>query len=225
MIELQAVERRYVMSGQTVRALAGVDLRVARGEFVAITGASGSGKSTLLNILGCLDHPDAGRYLLNGEDVSALDDEATSAVRNRRIGFVFPSFHLLPRLTVLENVLLPLRFCDTPDPDEESRVRHLLARVVLGERSGHRPNELSCGQMQRAAIARALVMQPSLLLADEPTGNLASRSAADVMALIRELHEGGQTVVVVTHDPDIAVNAPRQVRLRDGRVEHDGARL
>jgi putative ABC transport system ATP-binding protein len=223
MISLQGVERRYVMSGQTVRALDGVDLHVGRGEFVAITGASGSGKSTLLNILGCLDHPDAGSYRLDGVDVAGLDDEATSELRNRRVGFVFQSFHLLPRLTVLENVLLPLRFCAQPDPGAEARAAALLQRVGLGDRTGHRPNQLSGGQMQRAAIARALVMQPALLLADEPTGNLDSKSAADVMGLIRELHEGGQTVVLVTHDPDIAANAPRQVRLRDGRIDHDSA--
>src|SRR5690606_22429849 len=182
---------------------------------------SGSGKSTLLNILGCLDHPDAGRYLLDGVDVSGLDDEATSELRNRRVGFVVQSFHLLPRRSVLENALLPLRLRATPEPGAPGRAEALLARVGLAERSDHRPNQLSGGQMQRAAIARALVMQPALLLADEPTGNLDSKSAADVMALIRELHAGGQTVVLVTHDNDIAANAPRQVRLKDGRIEHD----
>lgn len=223
MIELQQVERRYVMSGQVVRALDGVDLRIAQGEFVAITGASGSGKSTLLNVLGCLDHPDAGRYRLEGVDVATLDDEAASTIRNRRIGFVFQSFHLLPRLTVRENVLLPRRYCDQPDPDAEARAERLLQRVGLSERMHHRPLELSGGQMQRAAIARALLMQPALLLADEPTGNLDSKSAADVLALIEELHAGGQTIVLVTHDHDVAARAPRQVRLKDGRIEHDSA--
>ena len=224
MIQLQGVERRYAMSGQVVRALDGVDLSIGRGEFVALTGASGSGKSTLLNILGCLDQPDAGRYVLDGVDVSALDDEATSALRNRRVGFVFQSFHLLPRLSVLENVLLPLRFARADAAEAAAvaaRAQSLLQRVGLGERTDHRPGQLSGGQMQRAAIARALVLQPPLLLADEPTGNLDSKSAAEVMALIGELHDAGQTVVLVTHDADIAASAPRQVRLRDGRVEHD----
>ena len=223
MIELQQVHRRYAMSGQTVHALAGVDLHIGAGEFVALTGPSGSGKSSLLNILGCLDHPSSGHYLIEGRDVAQLDDEAGSDLRNRRIGFVFQSFHLLPRLTVLENVLLPLRFHRAPPADAVGRAHALLERVGLGERRDHRPSELSGGQMQRAAIARALVLQPALLLADEPTGNLDSKSAADVMALIGEVHASGQTVVLVTHDPDIAAHAPRQVRLRDGRIEHDSA--
>ena len=223
MIELEAVSRHYRMSGQTVRALDGVDLRVAAGEFLALTGASGSGKSTLLNILGCLDRPDAGSYRLDGIEVRTLDDTAASRVRNRRIGFVFQSFHLLPRLSVLENVLLPTRFSEVPDPQAPERAQVLLQRVGLGERMDHRPGQLSGGQMQRAAIARALVLKPALLLADEPTGNLDSRSAAEVMALIREVHAEGQTVVMVTHDHEVAANAPRQVRLRDGRIEHDSA--
>ncbi len=223
MIELQGMERRYVMSGQTVQALAGIDIAIGRGEFVAVTGASGSGKSTLLNVLGCLDKPDAGCYRLDGTNVAELDDEATSEVRNRRIGFVFQSFHLLPRLSVLENVLLPMRYARTPDPAAVTRAETLLRRVGLGDRMSHRPNELSGGQMQRAAIARALLMQPALLLADEPTGNLDSKSAADVLGLIDEVHASGQTVVLVTHDHDVAAHASRQLRLRDGRVEHDSA--
>ena len=223
MIELEAVSRHYRMSGQTVRALDGVDLRVAAGEFLALTGASGSGKSTLLNILGCLDRPDAGSYRLDGIEVRTLDDTAASRVRNRRIGFVFQSFHLLPRLSVLENVLLPMRFSEVPDPQAPERAQVLLQRVGLGDRMDHRPGQLSGGQMQRAAIARALVLKPALLLADEPTGNLDSRSAGEVMELIREVHAEGQTVVMVTHDHEVAANAPRQVRLRDGRIEHDSA--
>lgn len=223
MIELQDVHRHYVMSGQTVRALAGVDLKVDAGAFVAITGQSGSGKSSLLNILGCLDHPTSGRYLIEGSDVAMLDDEAGSDIRNRRIGFVFQSFHLLPRLTVLENVLLPLRFHRSPPAGVHERAGELLERVGLSQRRDHRPGELSGGQMQRAAIARALLLKPALLLADEPTGNLDSKSAADVLELIDEVHRGGQTVVMVTHDNDIAARAPRQVRLRDGRIEHDSA--
>ena len=221
MIELEGVERCYPMKGQTVRALAGVDLRIEEGEFVAITGASGSGKSTLLNVLGCLDRPDAGRYRLSGIDVASLDDEQASAIRNRKIGFVFQSFHLLPRLTVLENVLLPRRFTRESVPGIVERARALLERVGLGGRLQHRPTELSGGQMQRAAIARALVLKPALLLADEPTGNLDSRSAKDVLGLIEEVHAGGQTVVLVTHDNEVAARAPRQIRLKDGKVCDD----
>lgn len=223
MIELQGVHRRYVMSGQTVHALAGVDLTIGAGEFVALTGPSGSGKSSLLNLLGCLDHPSEGRYLIEGNDVAHLDDEASSDLRNRRIGFVFQSFHLLPRLTVLENVLLPLRFHRSPPADAKDHASELLERVGLADRRDHRPSELSGGQMQRVAIARALLLKPALLLADEPTGNLDSRSAADVMGLIGDVHGSGQTVVLVTHDPDVAAHAPRQIRLRDGRIEHDSA--
>jgi putative ABC transport system ATP-binding protein len=224
MIELQSVHRRYQTNGQAVHALAGVDLRIAAGEFVAVTGPSGSGKSSLLNILGCLDRPDSGRYLIEGNDVATLDDEAASDIRNRRIGFVFQSFHLLPRLSVLENVLLPLRFHRQPPDDAAAYGRELLERVGLGERIAHRPNELSGGQIQRAAIARALLLKPALLLADEPTGNLDSKSAADVLGLIAEVHASGQAVVLVTHDHDVAARAPREIRMRDGRVEHDALR-
>ena len=222
MIELQAVRRSYRTNGAAVHALDGVDLSIGAGEFVAVTGPSGSGKSSLLNILGCLDRPDAGRYLIEGEDVAGFDDEATSDIRNRRIGFVFQSFHLLPRLTVLENVLLPLRFLRAPPDWAQALARDLLDRVGLSDRSHHRPNELSGGQVQRAAIARALLLKPALLLADEPTGNLDSKSAADVLGLIDQVHRGGQTVVLVTHDNDVAAHAPRGVRMRDGRIEHDG---
>jgi putative ABC transport system ATP-binding protein len=221
MIALHGITRCYAMNGQAVRALDGIDLAVERGQFVAVTGASGSGKSTLLNILGCLDRPDAGAYRLDGEDVSHLDDEAASTIRNRRIGFVFQSFHLLPRLSVRENVLLPQRFCAEADAEAGARAEELLRRVGLAERMQHRPHELSGGQMQRAAIARALIMRPRLLLADEPTGNLDSRSAADVLALVDELHRDGQTIVLVTHDPEVAARAQRQIRLRDGKVESD----
>ena len=222
MIELQAVRRSYRTNGAAVHALDGVDLSIGAGEFVAVTGPSGSGKSSLLNIQGCLDRPDAGRYLIEGEDVAGFDDEATSDIRNRRIGFVFQSFHLLPRLTVLENVLLPLRFHREPPDWAQAHARDLLDRVGLSDRSHHRPNELSGGQVQRAAIARALLLKPALLLADEPTGNLDSKSAADVLGLIDQVHRGGQTVVLVTHDNDVAAHAPRGVRMRDGRIEHDG---
>ena len=224
LIELHGVRRRYAMDGQAVDALGGIDLRIRSGEFVAITGASGSGKSSLLNILGCLDRPTEGRYLIEGHDVADMDDEAASDIRNRRIGFVFQSFHLLPRLTVLENVLLPLRFHREPPQDAEAHARELLRRVGLEDRIAHRPAELSGGQMQRAAIARALVLRPAILLADEPTGNLDSKSAEGVLQLIGDAHADGQTVVLVTHDNDVATRAWRQIRLRDGRIEQDAPR-
>lgn len=212
------------MGGNEVHALAGIDLGIDAGAYVAITGPSGSGKSSLLNLIGCLDRPSSGRYLLDDEDVAQMDDERISALRNRKIGFVFQSFFLLPRLTVLENVLLPMRYAGTPDVGAEARARSLLDRVGLSNRLDHKPGELSGGQQQRAAIARALVRQPRLLLADEPTGNLDSRSAADVLGLIDELHAEGQTIVLVTHDAEVAARAPRHVRLRDGRIEGDDRR-
>ena len=221
MVHLQGIARRYRVGGQNVDALAGIDLAVPAGQFVAIVGPSGSGKSTLLNILGCLDRPSAGRYELDGADVSTFDDEHASDFRNRRIGFVFQSFHLLPRLSVLENVLLPRRFLREPALDLEKRAHALLERIGLGQRKDHRPEQLSGGQMQRVAIARALLMRPALLLADEPTGNLDSRSAAEVLGMIDEVHAQGQTVILVTHDHDVAARAQRRVQVRDGKVEHD----
>ncbi len=218
MIELHGIRKTYRQGGTTIRALDGIDLAIAPGEFVAVMGPSGSGKSTLLNVLGALDRPDAGRYRLGNDEVGELDDDAASALRNRRIGFVFQSFHLLPRLTVLENVLLPQRYASHADLLAPQRARELLQRIGLGERTDHRPGELSGGQLQRAAIARALLNEPALLLADEPTGNLDSKSAADVMALLAELNAGGQTLVMVTHDPDIAARAGRTIHLHDGRI-------
>ncbi|HEX5489103.1 MAG TPA: ABC transporter ATP-binding protein [Rhodanobacteraceae bacterium] len=219
MVTVEHLHRHYRVGGQTVHALDGISFEICSGRYVAIVGPSGSGKSTLLNILGCLDHPDSGRYCLDGTDVSTFDDERASDFRNRRIGFVFQSFHLLPRLNVLENVLLPQRFLRTPDPGLHARALELLDRMGMSERLDHRPNQLSGGQMQRVAIARALLMRPALLLADEPTGNLDSRSAADVLELIAEIHAGGQTVVMVTHDREVAARAERQIHLRDGRIE------
>lgn len=223
-IRLEGITRSYAMDGRNVPALAGVDLEIRRGEHVAITGPSGSGKSTLLNILGCLDQPSAGRYWLQDTDVSTLSDDALSDLRNGRIGFVFQSFHLLPRLSVLENVLLPIRFSRTPPDGVEEHARELLRQVGLANRLSHRPQQLSGGQQQRAAVARALLFRPALLLADEPTGNLDSRSASDVLGLFDELHSAGQTLVVVTHDPEVAERAPRNIRLHDGIVQHDSAR-
>jgi len=221
MISIQEVEKTYQQGGNTIRALAGVSLDIAAGEHVAILGPSGSGKSTLLNVLGALDHPDRGSYRFDGEDISRYSDDEASTLRNERIGFVFQSFHLLPRLTVLENVLLPLRYARKPLADAEPRARKLLDRVGLGDRIEHRPGELSGGQMQRVAIARALLMHPPLLLADEPTGNLDSKSATDVLALLDELNREGQTLVIVTHDASVAERAKRRIYLRDGQVERE----
>jgi putative ABC transport system ATP-binding protein len=218
MIKLEGIRKSYRQGGNEIRALDGVDLAIARGEFVAIMGPSGSGKSTLLNVLGALDRPDQGSYRLEQEDVGTLDDDAASDLRNRRIGFVFQSFHLLPRLSVLENVLLPQRYAAVADASATARARQLLGRIGLAERLHHRPGELSGGQLQRAAVARALLNQPALLLADEPTGNLDSKSARDVLGLFGELHAAGQTLVLVTHDPEIATIAQRTIYLRDGRI-------
>jgi putative ABC transport system ATP-binding protein len=219
MIELAGIRKSYRQGGSEIKALDGIDLAIAPGQFVAIMGPSGSGKSTLLNVLGALDKPDAGRYRLGEDEVGSLDDDAASDLRNRRIGFVFQSFHLLPRLTVLENVLLPQRYALRADAQAPARAASLLERLGLGSRLHHRPGELSGGQLQRAAIARALLNQPALLLADEPTGNLDSKSALDVMALLGELNAAGQTVVLVTHDPDIAARAGRTIHLHDGRIQ------
>ena len=223
MVCMEAVTRHYRVGEQTIAALDGVSFEVPQGQFMAIVGPSGSGKSTLLNMLGCLDRPDSGRYLLDGVDVSSFDDERASDFRNRRIGFVFQSFHLLPRLSVLENTLLPRRFLRGSDEGLEQRAHELLQRMGLQRHLAHRPGQLSGGQMQRVAIARALLMKPALLLADEPTGNLDSKSADDVLALIAEVHAAGQTVVLVTHDAEVAARAQRQISLRDGRIEHDSA--
>lgn len=223
MVCVEAVTRHYRVGGQMIAALDGVSFEVPQGQFMAIVGPSGSGKSTLLNMLGCLDRPDSGRYLLDGVDVSTFDDECASDFRNRRIGFVFQSFHLLSRLTVLENALLPRRFLRGSNAGLEQRAHDLLERMGLQRHLAHRPGQLSGGQMQRVAIARALLMKPALLLADEPTGNLDSKSAADVLALLAEVHAQGQTVVLVTHNADVAGRAQRQISLRDGRIEHDSA--
>ncbi len=218
MIALQNIRKTYKQGGTEIRALDGIDLSIAQGEFVAIMGPSGSGESTLLNVLGALDKPDSGTYHLDDDEIGSMDDDASSDLRNRRIGFVFQSFHLLPRLTVLENVLLPQRYAAVEDTTAEQRARVLLERIGLGQRMTHLPGELSGGQLQRAAIARALLNQPALLLADEPTGNLDSKSATDVLALLTELHANGQTMVLVTHDPHIAAQAQRTIHLKDGKV-------
>jgi putative ABC transport system ATP-binding protein len=220
-IELSGIVKTYTMGEETVRALAGVDLSIARNEYVALTGPSGSGKSTLMNLLGCLDTPTEGRYLLNGQDVAQMDDDQLAGIRNREIGFVFQSFHLLPRQTVLQNVMQPLVYRGMPHRERVQRATESLHKVGLGDRLSHRPNQLSGGQRQRVAVARALVGEPSILLADEPTGNLDSATSRDIMALFDALHAQGQTVIIVTHEPDIAAHCHRVLRVSDGRIVSD----
>ncbi len=220
-IVVRHLEREYVMGSETVRALRGVDLTIRRNEFVAIMGPSGSGKSTLMNVIGCLDTPSAGEYWLNGYRVSELGDDQLARIRNKEIGFVFQTFNLLPRATALQNVELPMVYAGIGSKDRRAAAQAALGRVGLGERMHHRPNELSGGQRQRVAIARALVNTPSIILADEPTGNLDSKTSEEILQLFENLHDEGQTIVLVTHELDIAAHARRQVHLRDGRVERD----
>ena len=221
MIRLTGITKHYRMGEEEVRALDGVDLHIARNEYVALIGPSGSGKSTLMNLIGCLDTPTTGRYVLNGRDTSDMDEVELAQVRNREIGFVFQSFHLLPRLSVLDNVCQPLVYRGMPRAERQRLATEALAQVGLANRMGHRPNQLSGGQRQRVAVARALVGKPAILLADEPTGNLDSRTSAEIMALFDALHSDGQTVVVVTHEPDIAAHCRRTIRLGDGRIVED----
>jgi putative ABC transport system ATP-binding protein len=215
------IQREYDMGGEIVRALRGVDLTIRKNEFVAVMGPSGSGKSTLMNLIGCLDSPTAGEYWLNGHRVSELQDDQLARIRNQEIGFVFQTFNLLPRATSLHNVELPLVYAGMGGKERREQARDALTRVGLADRMQHRPNELSGGQRQRVAIARALVNRPSILLADEPTGNLDSATGEEIMALFEALHTNGQTIVVVTHEHDIAEHARRQVHLKDGKVERD----
>ena len=221
LIELRGVRKVYDIGAEQVRALDGVDLDIQAGEYVAIMGSSGSGKSTLMNLLGCLDTPSDGHYSLNGKAVETLDDEELAAIRNREIGFVFQTFNLLPRTTALHNVELPLVYGGITRAERRRRAAEALERVGLADRSRHMPNELSGGQRQRVAIARALVNKPSILLADEPTGNLDSATSTEIMALFDELHRAGNTVILVTHENDIAEHAERRVTLRDGKVLSD----
>jgi putative ABC transport system ATP-binding protein len=221
MIRLDGVGKQYRMGDQTVHALQGIDLHIRANEMVAFIGASGSGKSTMMNIVGCLDRPSSGEYWLNGRAVAAMSGDELARVRNREIGFIFQSFHLLPRASALDNVAQPLIYRGVPLRERLALAEQALRRVGLGERMHHRPNELSGGQRQRVAIARALVGKPAILLADEPTGNLDSATSQEILALIRELHADGQTVVMVTHEPEIADQCRRVVRLRDGKIVSD----
>ncbi len=220
-IELKEVEKVYDMGAEQVRALNGVDLTIRRGEYVAIMGPSGSGKSTLMNLLGCLDTPSSGSYVLNGTAVERLTDHELAAIRNKEIGFVFQTFNLLARTDALQNVELPLVYSGLPRKERRERAARALERVGLGDRARHQPNELSGGQRQRVAIARALVNDPSILLADEPTGNLDSATSEEIMRLFDELHQQGNTVILVTHEQEIAAHAERKILLRDGKVVAD----
>jgi len=222
MIHLDKISRIYQIGNQSIHALDAVDLKIEAGEFVAIMGRSGSGKSTLLNMLGCMDRPDKGDYLLDGNNISVMDDDELSAIRNQYMGFVFQSFHLLPRLSALDNVLLPRRYHSDGlrESDLQSAII-LMERVDLGDRFLHKPNELSGGQRQRVAIARSLINKPKVVLADEPTGNLDSSTSDAIMNLLKELNSEGQTIVMVTHEPEIAEHAQRQIIMRDGKILED----
>lgn len=220
-ISIKELTKIYIMGAAKVNALRGITLDIFSNEYVALMGPSGSGKSTLMNLIGCLDTPSGGEYWLNGVNVSTMDDNALAEVRNKEIGFVFQTFNLLPRLTALDNVALPLVYAGISKNARQQKAREVLDAVGLGDRMHHKPNELSGGQRQRVAIARALVNSPSIILADEPTGNLDTKTSVEIMALFEEIHKAGNTLIVVTHEPEIAAHSQRMVRLRDGVVESD----
>lgn len=221
LIQVKDLFKIYNIGSQVVKALNGFSLSVKKNEYVALMGPSGSGKSTLMNILGCLDSPTSGNFFLNGPDVSDLDDDELAEIRNKEIGFIFQTFNLLPRYTALENVTLPLIYNGTKKADRIKRGEEVLTQVGLGDRMDHKPNELSGGQRQRVAVARALVNSPSIILADEPTGNLDSKTSYEIMELFQQIHDAGNTIILVTHEEDIATYAHRIVRLRDGKLESD----
>ncbi|WP_430810354.1 MULTISPECIES: ABC transporter ATP-binding protein [unclassified Carboxylicivirga] len=220
-IEIAEIKKHYQVGTEVVKALQSVSLSIAKGEYVAIMGPSGSGKSTLMNIIGALDTPTGGQYVLNGTDVSRLTDDSLAEIRNKEIGFVFQTFNLLPRYTALENAMLPLIYAGVSKHDRQARGKEVMESVGLSDRMHHRPNEMSGGQRQRVAVARALINKPSIILADEPTGNLDSKTSVDIMRLFDEIHKLGNTIILVTHEEDIAQHAHRIIRLRDGLVESD----
>ena len=224
-IRIENLTRFYTIGEETVRALNGINLTIQKNEYVALMGPSGSGKSTLMNIIGCLDTPTSGEYFLNGPNVAQLSDSELAAIRNKEIGFVFQTFNLLPRLTALQNVALPLVYAGIPEAERLKKAKEVLEQVGLGDRIKHRPNELSGGQRQRVAVARALVNHPSIILADEPTGNLDTKTSEEIMQLLDIIHQAGNTIVLVTHEEDIALRAKRVVRMRDGIIESDRAQV
>jgi putative ABC transport system ATP-binding protein len=224
-IEIKGITRNFPLGSEIVRVLKGIDLSINKGEYVALMGPSGSGKSTLMNLLGCLDTPTSGSYILNGKDVSSMKDDELAEIRNKEIGFVFQTFNLLPRTTALDNVALPMVYAGFKKPDRNARATTVLTQVGLQDRMDHKPNQLSGGQRQRVAVARALVNHPSIILADEPTGNLDSKTSVEIMGLFNEIHSNGNTVILVTHEEDIAEYAHRVIRLRDGVIESDNINL
>lgn len=221
LIDIRDIKRNFELGHETVYVLKGIDLQINKGEYVALMGPSGSGKSTLMNILGCLDTPTSGDYILNGKNVSQMHDDELAEIRNKEIGFVFQTFNLLPRTTALDNVALPMVYAGYPKAERRQRAKEVLDQVNLSDRVDHQPNQLSGGQRQRVAIARALVNRPSIILADEPTGNLDSKTSVEIMKLFGEIHQNGNTVILVTHEEDIAAYAHRVIRLRDGMIESD----
>lgn len=221
LIDIKNIKRDFQLGSETINVLKGIDLQINKGEYVALMGPSGSGKSTLMNLLGCLDTPTSGTYILNNKDVSQMIDDELAEIRNKEIGFVFQTFNLLPRTTALDNVALPMIYAGYSKTDRTNRAKEVLNQVGLGDRMDHQPNQLSGGQRQRVAVARALVNKPSIILADEPTGNLDSKTSVEIMRLFDEIHANGNTVILVTHEEDIAQHAHRIIRLRDGLIESD----